>query len=132
MDDQVYYTTAAQADPTSNIVGLALAVLALVGLWKMFEKAGKPGWAAIIPIYNLWVLLQVVNRPAWWMILFFIPLVNLVALIIIDFDVAKAYGKGIGWGFLLLFLPFIGYPILGFSKDVTYVGKPNTTPAAAA
>lgn len=132
MDDQ-YYTTAAQADPTSNILGLILAVVALVGLWKMFEKAGKPGWAAIVPIYNLWVLLEIVGRPAWWIVLFLIPFVNIVAAVIVTFDTVKAYGKGIGWGFLALFLPFIAYPYMGFSNDVKYVGKPGgATPAAAA
>lgn len=127
----MYYTTAAQPDPTSNLVALVLAVVALVGLWKMFVKAGKPGWAAIVPIYNVIVLLQVVGRPLWWLVLLFIPFVNIVVGIILSVDVAKAYGKGLGWGILAIFLPFVVYPYFGFSKDVKYVGKADAAPAAA-
>lgn len=129
MDDQMYYTTAAQPDPTMNIVWFVLAVVALVGLWKMFQKAGKPGWAAIVPIYNVIVLLQIVGRPVWWLVLLFIPFVNLVVGIILSIDLAKAYGKGVGWGILAIFLPFVVYPYFGFSNDVKYVGKANAAPA---
>ena len=54
-----------------GLVWLALIVLVLAGWWKMFEKAGQPGWAAIIPIYNLYILLKIAGRPGWWLILFF-------------------------------------------------------------
>lgn len=125
----MYYTTAAQPDPTMNIVWFVLAVVALVGLWKMFQKAGKPGWAAIVPIYNVIVLLQIVGRPVWWLVLLFIPFVNLVVGIILSIDLAKAYGKGVGWGILAIFLPFVVYPYFGFSNDVKYVGKAGAAPA---
>lgn len=98
------------------IVWLALVVVILAGVWKTFAKAGQPGWGAIIPIYNVIVLLQVAQRPLWWIILFFIPLVNLVVGIIVAIDVARNFGKGTGFGLGLAFLGFIFYPILGFGS----------------
>jgi hypothetical protein len=100
------------------IIYLAILVLVIAGMWKVFEKAGKPGWAAIIPIYNLIVLLDIVGKPIWWIILLLIPLVNFVIMIIISMDLAVCFGKGKGWGFgLLVILPFVGYPMLGFGQD---------------
>ena len=78
----------AQADAGSGsaddaIVGLLVAILVIAGLWRVFTKAGKPGWAALIPIYNLIVLLQIAGKPAWWLLLFLIPGVNVIMLILI-------------------------------------------------
>jgi hypothetical protein len=99
------------------IVGAAFAVLVIAAMWKVFTKAGQPGWAAIIPFYNIYVLLKVAGRPGWWLILYIIPLVNLIISIIVSLDVAKAFGKGGAFGFFGLFLfGFIGYPILGFGS----------------
>ncbi|MDF3058602.1 MAG: signal peptidase [Rariglobus sp.] len=100
---------------------LALAVLIIAAIWKVFTKAGQPGWAAIIPFYNLYVLLKVAGRPGWWLLLFLIPIVNVVMAIIVAIDVAKAFGKGTGFGVGLAFLGVIFYPILGFG-DATYQG----------
>ena len=88
-------------------------------MWKTFSKAGKPGWGAIIPIYNLVLLLQIAGKPTWWLILFFIPLVNLIVGLIISIQVAKNFGKGTGFGLGLGLLGFIFYPILGFG-DAKY------------
>ena len=104
------------------VVWLAISILVLASFWKIFVKAGKPGWAAIIPIYNLVVYLQIVNRPIWWIILLLIPVVNIVIWIVLTNDLAKAFGKGVGWTIGLLFLGFIFYPILGFGGD-PYVGR---------
>jgi hypothetical protein len=103
------------------VVYLGIIVLAIAGLWATFTKAGKPGWACIIPIYNVIVLLEIVGRPIWWFLLFFIPLVNLIIAILVNLDLAKAFGKGAGFGLGLIFLPFIFYPILGFG-DARYQG----------
>lgn len=111
------------------IVELAIIVLIIAGFWKVFTKAGQPGWAAIIPIYNIYILLKIVGRPVWWLILFLIPLVNLVVAVMVSIDVAKAFGKGVGFGIGLFLLGFIFYPVLGFGSD-TYQGAPNK-PAAA-
>ncbi len=107
------------------ILILILAALAIAGMWKTFAKAGKPGWAAIIPIYNIIVMLEIINRPIWWILLFFIPFVNLVVYIIIALDMAKAFGKSTAFGIFGLWLfSFIGYLMLGFGS-AKYVGAPN-------
>ena len=122
----------AQNDTGGAIVGilamliyLAILIAVLAGWWKMFEKAGKPGWAAIIPIYNLIVTLEICGRPIWWILLMLIPCVNIVVLIIMWIDVAKSFGKSELYGIGLAFLGFIFIPILGFGS-ARYVG-----PAAA-
>jgi len=107
------------------IIYLAILALVIAGFWKVFTKAGQPGWAVIIPIYNLYVLLQIVGRPAWWLLLFIVPLVNIVVAIMVAIDVAKAFGKGTGFGLGLAFLAPIFYPVLGFGSS-TYQGAPNT------
>lgn len=113
------------------LVSLAICVLVVASLWKIFAKAGKPGWAAIIPIYNLVVYLQVVKRPVWWIVLMFIPLVNVVVWIVLTNDLAKAFGKGVGWTLGLLFVGFVFYPILGFGGDPYLGGQaPAQTQAA--
>jgi hypothetical protein len=100
---------------------LIVLVLIIAGMWQMYQKAGKPGWAAIIPIYNLWVLLEIVGRPGWWIILFFIPFVNFVAWVIVSIDLANSFGKGIGYALGILIFPYIFYLLLGFG-DAVYVG----------
>ena len=109
-----------------GLVYFALIVLMIIAWWKIFTKAGKPGWAAIVPIYNIIVLCEIVGRPAWWVILFLIPCVNIVAHIMISLDLAKSFGKDVGFGVGLIILPYIFGLILGFGS-ATYVG-----PAAAA
>ncbi len=104
---------------------LAIIVVVIAGMWKVFTKAGQPGWAAIVPIYNIVILLKIVGRPVWWLVLLLIPFVNFVILILVSIDMAKSFGKGPGFGIGLWLLSFIFYPILGFG-DAQYVG-----PAAA-
>ena len=111
------------------IVWLVVLVAVVAGMWKMFEKAGKPGWAAIVPFYNLIVLLEIVGRPLWWIVLFLIPCVSFVAWIIIALDVAKAFGKDVAFGIGLALLGFIFIPILGFG-DARYVGPVAGSPPA--
>ncbi|MDX1417214.1 MAG: DUF5684 domain-containing protein [Candidatus Promineifilaceae bacterium] len=102
------------------------ALLVIAGLWKVYVKAGQPGWAAIIPIYNIYVLTQIIGRPWWWLLLLFIPFVNIVVSIIMAIDLAKSFGKDAAYGVLLLWLfSIIGYLVLGFG-DAQYQG-----PAAA-
>jgi len=106
------------------ICWLVIAALMIVSMWKVFEKAGEPGWAAIIPIYNYIVLLKIAGRPVWWLLLLII--VFPIIWIIISIDVAKRFGKGTGFGLGLAFLPFIFYPILAFG-DARY--SPSALPA---
>src|SRR5438093_7925652 len=103
----------------------AVALLMIVSMWKVFSKAGQPGWAVLIPIYNVYVLLQVAGKPGWWLILMLIPLVNLVIVILTLVAVSERFGKGGGFAVGLLLLPIVFYPILGF-------GSAQYTPAPAA
>ena len=100
-------------------VEIAILVAIIAGFWKVFVKAGKPGWAAIVPIYNVIVLLQVAGKPLWWVILFLIPIVNIIMAIFVGLAVARKFGKGDGFGVGLALLGFIFYPILGFG-DAQY------------
>ncbi|MBS1680817.1 MAG: signal peptidase I [Bacteroidetes bacterium] len=104
-----------------GFIWLIFAVLMIVSFWKIFSKAGKPGWAAIIPIYNLIVWLEIVNKPVWWIILLLIPIVNFVILIILVHRLSLSFGQGIGFTLLLIFVGIVGYPLLAFG-DYKYVG----------
>ncbi len=96
----------------------ALGLLMIVSFWKIFTKAGKPGWTSIIPIYNTVVLLEIANKPAWWIFLFFIPFVNIVVGFIVWHELSKSFGKDIGYTIGLLALPFVFLPLLAFSDAV--------------
>ncbi len=113
---------------------LVLSIIVIVSIWKIFEKAGKPGWAAIIPIYNMYVLLKIVGRPGWWLILFFIPIANIIVPFIVAIDLAKAFKRSTLFGIVLLGLfSFIGYMVLGFGKSVytNASSTPGQTPQPA-
>ena len=103
------------------LVWLVLVVFFIAVGWKIFTKAGKPGWAAIVPIYNIVVVLEIVNRPIWWIVLTLIPVVNFVVAIILAIDLAKSFGKGTGFGVGLILLGPIFSAILAFG-DARYQG----------
>ncbi|MCF7859367.1 MAG: DUF5684 domain-containing protein [Candidatus Cloacimonetes bacterium] len=96
------------------IIYFAFIIFFIFVMWKIFKKAGKPGWGCIIPIYNTILLLEIADRPIWWIFLMFIPFVNIVVSIIVLLDVAKAFDKGTGFGIGMIFLPFVFFPILAF------------------
>ena len=100
------------------LIILALVVVVYAGYWKTFEKAGHPGWAAIIPIYNMYIMCKIADRPGWWVLLMFLPLINMIIIIVLSIDIAKNFDKGSGFGIGLAFLSFIFYPILGFGDAV--------------
>src|SRR2546421_8569948 len=79
-----------------GIIGVLLVAM-LVSLWKVFTKAGQPGWAVLIPFYNTYILLKIVGRPGWWLLLFFLPFVNIIVAIIVYYDLVKAFGQGVGF-----------------------------------
>lgn len=101
------------------LIYAAIIIVFIASMWKIFTKAGKPGWAAIIPIYNIIVLLEVVGRPIWWILIYLICAP--IAAIVISLDLAKSFGKDIGFGIGLIILPIIFMPMLGFGS-ATYVG----------
>lgn len=113
---------------TIIIGALALAVIAIIGIWKVFQKAGEPGWAAIVPIYNVIILVKVAKKPGWWaaviLLAGIIPFVGFIIAIIfqimVGIAIAKNFSKSEGFGVGLGLLGFIFYPILGFS-DAAYV-----------
>lgn len=98
-------------------IGVIIALIA--SFWKLFVKAGQPGWASIIPIYNIYILLKIVCRPSWWLLLYIIPFVNIIVSIVVTLDLAKRFNKGTGFGIGLILLPVIFYPILAFD-NATY------------
>lgn len=101
------------------IIVLLILVFLIYTLWRVFEKAGQPGWACIIPIYNIYIMLKIAHKPGWWILLFLIPLVNIIVTIMFNIAFAKAFGKGVGFALGLIFLGFIFLPILAFG-DAEY------------
>ena len=102
---------------------LAFLVILIVGMWKVFVKAGEEGWKSIIPFYNTYTLFRIAGRNGWGFLLLFIPFVNLIVLIVISIDLAKHFGKSTVFGIVGLWLfSVIGYLILGFG-DAKYVGE---------
>ncbi len=104
-----------------SIFVLAILVLTLIAMWKIFVKAGKPGWACLIPFYSQYCLFDIAWGSGWLFLLTFVPCVNFVIMIILNLKLAKAFGKGTGFGIGLVFLPTIFTLILGLSKD-EYIG----------
>jgi len=106
----------------SSLGGLAIkifllfCVITIESYWKIYKKAGKKGWASIVPIYNVIVLLEIVKKPTWWLILLLIPYVNIIFAIWVTNLLSKRFNKGEGFTIGLLFLPFIFYPLLGMSR----------------
>jgi len=99
-----------------SLIFLAAMVFLIASFWKVFTKAGQPGWASIIPIYNAIVWLRIAGRPGWWIILLLIPIVGFVIAIVVSIDFAKKFGKGAGFAMGLVFLGFIFYPILAWGS----------------
>ena len=99
-----------------GLVWLAIVVLMIVAMWRIFTKAGQPGWAAIIPIYNTIILLRVAGKPWWWLLLMLIPLVNIIVMIMMWAGLAANFGKGTGFVLGLIFLAPIFILILGFGS----------------
>ena len=99
-----------------SMIFLAAMVFLIASFWKVFTKAGQPGWASIIPIYNAIVWLRIAGRPGWWIILLLIPIVGFVIAIVVSIDFAKKFGKGAGFAMGLVFLGFIFYPILAWGS----------------
>jgi hypothetical protein len=115
---------------------IALIGLMIVSHWKIYVKAGKPGWACIVPIYGLVVLLEIIKKPGIWFLYLILPIVNIVFLVKLNLELAKVFGKDTGFGVGLILLPFVFMPMLAFG-DAKYIndefnldefGKPVVNP----
>ena len=102
-------------------VVLVTSILIIVAQWRIYEKAGQPGWAAIIPFFNFYILLKIVGKPGWWLIWVFVPVANLVVAIWTTNLLSKSFGKDEVFTIMLLILPWVFYPLLGFG-DAEYLG----------
>ena len=118
--DYSTYNTGYTLSPGYTIFLIAMAVLAIVSLWKIFTKAGKPGWASIVPIYNIIVLLQICDLPVWYIVLCIIPIANIYVIFKTYIELAHKFGKSTGFGVLTVFFSEICLPILAFDKNATY------------
>ena len=103
------------------IIYFAVVALIIVSQWKIYTKAGKPGWACLIPIYNIIVLLEIVGKPWWWIFLFMIPIANIVFMVWVINLLSKSFGQSEGFTVGLLLLSIIFFPILGLG-DCKYEG----------
>ncbi|MBN2020461.1 MAG: hypothetical protein JW749_09575 [Sedimentisphaerales bacterium] len=115
-----------------QIFWVVVLIVEIGAFWTLFKKAGQPGWAILIPIYNLYVMLKIADKPGWWIVLLFVPIVNivwsLVMTILMCVSIATNFGKGTGFAIGLIFLPFIFIPILAFG-NANYLSVPGS-PAA--
>jgi Family of unknown function (DUF5684) len=117
-DLQAASAAAATGAIIGGVIALVFGVVLIAAMWKIFSKAGQPGWASLVPIYNLIVLSKITGRAWWWA---FVPVLNFIFMIMTPFDLAKSFGKGGGFGFGLLALPYVFYPMLGFG-GASYAG----------
>lgn len=117
-------TQAQQSGDAGGIIALfffmiflcLLVILPIASIWQIFVKAGQPGWAALVPIYNLVIMLKIVQRPIWWLALFFVPFVNFVMPLILMYDLARVFGKGIGFTIGLILLGPVFLALLAFGE----------------
>jgi len=103
------------------LLPLVAALLTIVGLWRIFSKAGHPGWLSLIPILNLYVALKIGGNSGWWLLGLFVPLVNLYVLFRMCDGISRSFGQSLGFTLGLLFLTFVFVPLLGFG-DYRYQG----------
>lgn len=101
-----------------------IAIVMIISLWKIFEKAGKPGWACIVPIYNNMVMAEIGGKESWFGLLPMIPYIGIIWSIWIQNRLSKSFGKEVGFTLGMIFLPLIFYPVLAFGS-AEYVGHPD-------
>ncbi len=96
---------------------LICVTVTIAGMWGSFSRAGRPGWACIVPIYNYLVIIDIAGKPWWWIFMFMIPIANLYFVIVTIVNFTASYGRGVGFAIGLIFLPFIFWPLLGFGDS---------------
>lgn len=106
------------------VVYVAIIALMIASVWKIFTKAGQPGWASLVPIYNIVVMFKIAGKPLWWLVLLLIPFANFVVLILVCVAIAKAFGKSTGFAVGMILLGIVFFPLLAFS-DAKYTAPPT-------
>ncbi|MFO8088107.1 MAG: DUF5684 domain-containing protein [Bacteroidales bacterium] len=108
------------------IIAFVFLVASLAGLWKMFEKAGEPGWKVLIPFYNFYVWLKIIHKPLWWYIFLLIPFINVFTIMLMVVEFLKNFHKfGLGQQALAVLFPYLYLPYLGFSSKETFTPTPD-------
>jgi hypothetical protein len=128
MDDRATPALLAGFGAGMWLLTVVFTIFYAICAWKIYEKAARPGWAAIIPIYNMIVLLEIVGKPLWWFLLFLVPGVNIVVSVLVYIELSKSFGKDTAFAIGLLLLSFIFYPILAFGS-ARYLGPGGRAPA---
>lgn len=121
MYDQYSYGYAPEVSPALALFYLAILALMIVCMWRIFSKAGKPGWASLVPIYNLYVMFEITWGKGILFLLLLVPFVNFVISIMTCFKLARAFGKGTGFALGLLFFGVVFLPVLAFG-GASYIG----------
>ena len=103
------------------LLKIGMFLVFVVGTWRLYTKAGQPGWMAFIPILNALGLLKMAGKPVWWIVPMFIPVIHFIPWFFIAQGLSKSFGKGALFGLGLCVLPFVFAPMLGFS-DARYLG----------
>ena len=144
METSVEYGASSAGGPLPAIIGLAIAIFFIVVMWKVFTKAGQPGWGSLIPIYNIYLMLLIAGKPGWWLILFFVPIANIVVSILVIVGMAAAGLADlvdvrtliltaslllVAAGAISLFLPGLGQPAAEWKRAVAYLRGSATAPS---
>ena len=141
MNESYYAGTSYGVSTTSGLTGaiaamglfflvlfMVLSILMIISLWKIFKKAGKPGWASIVPIYNIYIMCEIAEKEWWYVLLSCVPFVNIYAMIVLYNGMAKRFGKSGGFVAGMILLPVVFFPMLAFGKDAAIVNnQPNTS-----
>ncbi len=95
----------------------------LIGLYKLFEKAGIPGWKALVPIYNMYICTKITGKSIWWFVMLLIPVLNVVVWLLMANEISKVFGKETFWAYVgSMMFPYIYFPMIGFDNNVRYIG----------
>ncbi|MEM6633830.1 MAG: signal peptidase I [Bacteroidota bacterium] len=109
------------------IIFVALFLAIRIGLYGLFKKAGKKGWEAFVPIYSDYIWLEIIGKPAWWVVLTLIPIVRTLVKVSMNIEIAKSFGQYSFWDHVqAVIFPFIYFPKIGFDKQISYFGPPDT------
>lgn len=115
------------------ILFLIVQVIHFLGTWKLYVKAGRKAWEALVPVYNAVVLMKIINRPWWWVILLFIPVINVIMFPVIWVETIRSFGKHTTKDTILV-IASLGFYIyyINYIEDVTYISDRSLKPRTAA